>query len=102
MWHVGSVVAAHGLETQSSVGVVHRPSCPAARGVFPDQGSNLYLLHWQADSLPVTQQGSPNRCLLKDRWDFPDGTVVNNLLCTAGDTGSIPGQETKIPHEQSN
>ena len=25
-------------------------SCPAAHGIFLDQGSNLYLLHWRADS----------------------------------------------------
>ena len=30
--------------------------------------------------------------------DFPGGTVVKNLPGNAGDTGSIPGQETKIPH----
>ena len=28
-------------------------------GIFPTQGLNLCLLHWQADSLPVSQQGSP-------------------------------------------
>ena len=27
-------------------------------GIFPDQGSNLYLLHWQADSLPLNHRGS--------------------------------------------
>ena len=30
--------------------------------------------------------------------DFPGGPVVKNLLSNAGDTGSIPGQGTKIPH----
>ena len=30
--------------------------------------------------------------------DFPGGPVVKNLLCNAGDTVSIPGQRTKIPH----
>ena len=34
----GSAVVAHGL------------SCVAACAVFPGQGSNLFLLHWQADS----------------------------------------------------
>ena len=29
-------------------------------------------------------------------WDFP-GPVVKNLPCSSGNTGSIPGQETKIP-----
>ena len=30
--------------------------------------------------------------------DFPGGPVVKNLPFTAGDVGSIPGQQTKIPH----
>ena len=30
-----------------------------ALGCFPDQGSNLYLLHWQLDSSPLSRQGSP-------------------------------------------
>ena len=28
-----------------------RFSCSEACGIFPDQGLNLWLLHWQADSL---------------------------------------------------
>ena len=38
LWHVGSVVVAHGL------------SCSMACGIFLDQGSNPCSLHWQADS----------------------------------------------------
>ena len=34
----------------------------------------------------------------KETQDFPGGPVVKNLPCNAGDTGSIPGQGTKIPH----
>ena len=30
--------------------------------------------------------------------DFPDGVVVTNLPSQAGDVGSIPGGEAKIPH----
>ena len=30
--------------------------------------------------------------------DFPHGPVVKNLLCNPGDSGSIPGSGTKIPH----
>ena len=30
--------------------------------------------------------------------DFPGGPVVKNLPCNVGDSGSIPGQGTKIPH----
>ena len=45
--HAGSVVVVHGF---------HRS---AACGIFPDQGSNPCLLHWQADSQPLRHQGSP-------------------------------------------
>ena len=39
------------------------------------------------------------KCLLKLLWkDFPGGPVVKNLLCNAGDAGSIPSQGTKISH----
>ena len=30
--------------------------------------------------------------------DFPGGLVVKSLACNARDSGSIPGQGTKIPH----
>ena len=29
------------------------------QGLFLTQGWNLHLLHWQADSLPLSPQGSP-------------------------------------------
>ena len=38
------------LQSTGSVFMVHRLSCSAARGIFPDQGMNLCPLHWQADS----------------------------------------------------
>ena len=40
-------------------GVVHGLSCPVACGVFLDQGLNLCLLLWQADSWLLSYQGSP-------------------------------------------
>ena len=42
LWCVGSVVTAHGLQSAWAL-VVAVPglSCSAARGIFPDQGSNL-------------------------------------------------------------
>ena len=42
-----------------SVIVAHGPSCSAACGIFPDQGSYPCPLHWQADSQPLRHQGSP-------------------------------------------
>ena len=47
-----------------SVIVAHGPSCSAARGIFPDQGSNPCSLHWQADSQPLHHQGSPTPSFL--------------------------------------
>ena len=52
--HVGSIVAAHEF------------SCSVACGIFPDQGSNPRLLHWQADSLPLSHQ----KVLKLLRFDF--------------------------------
>ena len=30
------------------------------QGIFPTQGSNPCLLHWQADSLPLSHLGNPS------------------------------------------
>ena len=48
-----------GSRRAGSVIVAHGPSCSAACGIFPDQGSNRCALHWQADSQPLRHQGSP-------------------------------------------
>ena len=49
-----------GSRRAGSVVVAHGPSCSAACGIFPDQGSNPCPLHWQADSQPLCHQGSPH------------------------------------------
>ena len=48
-----------GSRRAGSVAVAHGPSCSAAFGIFPDQGSNPCPLHWQADSQPLRHQESP-------------------------------------------
>ena len=48
-----------GSRRAGSVIVAHGPSRSAACGIFPDHGSNLCPLHWQADSQPLHHQGSP-------------------------------------------
>ena len=48
-----------GSRCAGSVVVAHGSSCSAACGIFPDQGSNLCPLNWQADSQPLRHQGSP-------------------------------------------
>ena len=46
-----SAVAVLRLQNTESIIVGHTFSCSAACGVFPDQGLNPCLLHWQVDSL---------------------------------------------------
>ena len=53
-----------GSRCADSVVVAHGPSCSAACGIFPDQGSNPCPLHWQADSQQLHHQGSPSSDLL--------------------------------------
>ena len=48
-----------GSRRSGSVVVAHGPSCSAACGILPDQGSNPCPLHWQADPQPLSHQGSP-------------------------------------------
>ena len=48
-----------GSRRAGSAIVAHGPSRSAPCGIFPDQGSNLCPLHWQADSQPLRHQGSP-------------------------------------------
>ena len=57
-----------------SVVVAHGPSCSAACGIFPDQGSTPCPLHWQADSQPLRHQGSPNSF-------FNVIFIVQKLIC---------------------
>ena len=48
-----------GSRRAGSVIVAHGPSCSAACGIFPDQGSNPCPLRWQADSQPLHHHGNP-------------------------------------------
>ena len=52
LWSTGSLVLAHWL------------SCFTACGIFPDWGLNPRLLHWQADSLSLSQQRSPKMSVI--------------------------------------
>lgn len=53
--HTGSAVEAPRLQSTVSVFVAHELSMWDLAG----QGLNSCLLHWQADSLPMSHQGSP-------------------------------------------
>ena len=71
-----------GSRRAGSVGVAHGPSRSTACGIFPDQGSNLCPLHWQADSQPLRHQGSPWQILL-NCWisEGNDGKIWAFNLC---------------------
>ena len=73
---VASLVAP-GLQSVGSVVVVHGLSCSAAHGIFSDQESTLCLLPWQADSLPLSYQGSPAYTyFLRSAWlDYNSRTI---------------------------
>ena len=65
--HVGSVFAVPGLQSVDSL-VAHGLCCSTACGIFLDLGWNSCLLHWQADSLPLSHQDS-----LECIFDEPKG-----------------------------
>ena len=56
-----SVVAAPRLQNIGSVVMAQGPSCSRACGILPNQRLNPCLLNWQADSPPLSHQGSPTR-----------------------------------------
>ena len=78
---------------------------------LPNQRSNLSLLHWQVDSLPLSHLGSPSLIIREisikttmssshqSEWQPPKkstsrASLVKNLPANTGDTrnaGSIPG-----------
>ena len=75
------------------------------QGIFPTQGSNprlLYLLHWQADSLPLRHLGSPQRsihvvklvCFCLVKLSFITGVLVKNLEGQRENDFSFPTLES--------
>ncbi|KAJ8789239.1 hypothetical protein J1605_022174 [Eschrichtius robustus] len=75
-----NILGSTGSRRAGSVIVAHGPSCSAACGIFPDQGSNLCPLHWQADSQPLRHQGSPQRGILTDFAGFLPATPLVPII----------------------
>ena len=82
-----------GSRRAGSVVVAHGPSCSAACGVFPDQGSNPCPPHWQADSQPLRHQGSP---LPRDLIHPVNPDHMLFLCGTFYDT--VPRRSSQHPH----
>ena len=64
---------------------MHRLSCSAACGIFPDQGLNPCFPHWQVDSLPLSHQGSPSS-------DFYDSVRLQKTRNSGRGQVKITGQ----------
>ena len=58
LWQMGSEVVTPRLQSTGSVVGEHRLGCSTIYWIFPHQGSNPCLLHWQENSLPLSQQGA--------------------------------------------
>ena len=68
-----------GSRRAGSVVVAHGPSCPAACGILPDQGSNPCPLHWQADSQPLRHQGSPKGTFCRELFVISQSSEDSNI-----------------------
>ena len=87
-----------GSRYADSVVVAHGPSCSAACGIFPDQGSNPCPLHWQADSQPLCQQGSPMWSIFKVFIEFVTILLLSYALgFLVWDQPKPPALEGKVP-----
>ena len=77
-----------GSRRAGSAVVAHGPSCSAACGIFPDQGSNPCPLHWQAVSQPLRHQGSPSS------WTWVCW-IQTPALFVSGPAPTIPSEKSK-------
>ena len=90
LWNTGPRV--RGLQELQHVGsvVMHGVSFSTACGIFPDQGLNPCLLHWQADSLPLSHQRSPHVHIYK--------TLIELLLNARPQLGTL-SLDASLPGE---
>ena len=72
-------------------------SCPAACGIFLDQGLNLCPLDWQADSDPLYDHGSPTGPVLQHAES--SGDMDGDDDCTGMRVFLIP---QNCPHKNGN
>ena len=87
------------------------------QGIFPTQGLDLYLLHWQADSLPLHHLGGPmwldtcmkrlhmlsdtkNNCCCSLRSHHSSGAVGVRERFLEKDQGSLMLRKEKYQDEQ--
>ena len=74
-----------GSRRAGSVIVAHGPSCSAACGILPAQGSNPCPLHWQADSQPLRHQESPPWSFLFQSIDLIVWHLITDFISVGPD-----------------
>ena len=80
-WSTGSrLTGFRSCKRAGSAVAVLRFSCSTACRIFPVQGSNSSLLHWQADSLLVSHQGSPHTDFFTHSQGSPPGLLALPLF----------------------
>ena len=50
------------------------------QGIFPTQGSNPHLLHWQVDSLPLRHPGSCKKYIVKRYFEILTDQMMESVL----------------------
>ena len=73
LWNTGSIV------------VARRVSCFQACEIFRDMGSNPCLLHWQADSLTLSHQGSPMMVFRCNFSVYSTNSIAQTFLASKKD-----------------
>ena len=95
-WSSTSAVVDSRIQSTGLIVVAHEFICSAACEIFPDQGLNPCLLHWQAYTLPLNHQGSllysiiilemlckwARQPYLCDKHGLCEATFPNLGLCT--------------------
>ena len=59
---------------------MHGLSCPTSRGIFPDQGLNPCLLHWQGYLYPMDHQGTPAQPVYKSVSTILSSLYAQHLI----------------------
>ena len=86
-----------GSKTRTSTVVGHGLSS----GIFSDQGSNPCWLHWQADSLPLSHEGSPTQKLVGSSACNRDKARAASVKCgkrLPDPTHSASPCPSQVPH----
>ena len=74
--HSSIIVVTRELNSHDSWALEPRlNSCFTAYGIIPDWGSNLQLLHWQANSFPLSHQETLFPSLKQREWYSPSLTL---------------------------